>query len=324
MGDDLFSQNESVRDILFTIEDKIKNGLFSQSIKYFDMIIEIDNEYPLLYERLACIKFWINRESTILSYKDKGLPLSTLLSSYYKLFSDFIRKYEIPEDTEIIVSIKAYVFNSIVEILEHEYKRTGSADILKDLCYALIGIGQYKKAIDGLEYLRERQYLDGHILSNLALANEKISNIKMSKFYIREVLFYDPLNIDNALLRDNIYIKKIREVMFNSTIQISSEQETQLWLGVYGEIYNILDVRRSLSPKEIIVLRKMISRFEADYKRRNLMENTSPRLFLAYIRLALNLLLDSKKNVDEIEFIIKKMDMLNTRLTRIFVENINI
>ncbi len=324
MGDDLFSQNESVIDVLFAIGDKIRDGLFSDALKYFDVIIEIDNNYPFLYERLACIKFWINREHTIVSYKNKELELTRLLDGYYKLFLEFSKKYDMPADIDIIVDIKAYVFNTTVNILQKEYQTNGNADVLKQLCYALVEIGDYKKAIKGLEYLRECQCIDGNVLANLALAYSKIADDRMTKFYIREALFYDPLNIDIPLLRDNIYIRDIEKIIKESAIQLASKEQLLLWLGVYGEVYNILNIRHALTQKELLVLRKMISKFEADCKRKNLRENAIPRLLLAYLRLVSNLLINGVKNVNEIEFIIRKMDRLNTNLTKIFVENINI
>ena len=61
MNEEFFSRKESVKDIFFMIEGKLKKGLFKESMEDFDRIMAMDFEYADLYENISCVKFWINR-----------------------------------------------------------------------------------------------------------------------------------------------------------------------------------------------------------------------------------------------------------------------
>lgn len=326
MFNDLFSGKESTRDIMFTIEDKLRNGQFFASIEYFDKLIEIDDTYPLLYERLACVKFWVNREENIKLQKTLVVQFAKMLTLYYKDFISFAARYEIDESIEIVAAIKDYVYGYIVTILENEYKRTSSAAVLKDLCNSLAEIKDYKKAIKGFEHLLRADYTDAYVLSKLSLLYGYLKNDERSKFYLREVLFYDPLNIEKELFETNKYLEEALLISSKKTNALVEKDEEKLlfWAAVYADVYNIWKTVYVIDKSHVITVRKMISRFEADCKKKNIQKNVAPRLFLAYTRLISFLFLDAKANIDEIEFIAKKMEVLDNSLTREFIESLDI
>ncbi len=326
MFNDLFSGKESVRDIMFAIEDKLRNGEFSASIEYFDRLIDIDDTYPLLYERLACVKFWVNREENIQLQKIQVQQFAKMLTLYYKDFISFAARYGIDESIEIVIAIKEYIYGYVIAILENEYKKNSNAALLRDLCNCLIEIKDYKKAIKGFEHLLHANYVDGYILSKLSLLYSYIKNDERSKFYLREVLFYDPLNIEREVFEASDYLKKALLLASKKTNAVAQQDEEELlfWAAVYADVYNIWDKVYIIEKKHVLTIRKMISRFEADCKKKNIRKNVAPRLFLAYTRLISFLFLDAKNNIDEIEFIAKKMEILDISLTREFIESLNI
>ncbi len=326
MCNDLFSGKESIRDVMFAIEDKLKKGLFSATLTYFDKLIEIDDSYPLLYERLACIKFWVNREGVLEEQKTNAIEFAKILTLYYREFVKFASRYGIDESLDIVLAIKDYAFGHIVAIFENEYKKNSNASILKDLCNALIEIKQYKKAIKGFEHLLNVKYTDGYVLSKLSLLYGYLQNDKMSKFYLREVWFYDPLNMEKELFESSPYLERALVLASENTnaMTFEDEQELLFWGAVFADIYNVWNFNFTTNRNEILTIRKMISRFEADCKKKNMRKNVVPRLFLAYTRLVSYLILDAKSNVDEIEFIACKMEVLNASLTREYINSLNI
>ncbi len=326
MCNDLFSGKESIRDIMFAIEDNLKEGLFSQAVEYFDRLIEIDDKYPLLYERLACVKFWINREENIHARKAQAIEFAKILTSYYKEFIPFASRYNIDETVDIAVAIKHYVFGHVVAIFENEYKRNCSADVLRDLCDALVEIKQYKKAVKGFEHLLVVNHTNGYVLSKLALLYGYLKDDERSKFYLRDVLFYDPLNMEKELFETNAYLNRalILASEHTNAMVLKDDKELLFWGAVYADVYNVWNKTYTTNKSEVLTIRKMISRFEADCKKKDIRNHTAPRLFLAYTRLISYLIINAKSNIGEIEFIAKKMEVLNTALTREFVESLNI
>ncbi len=326
MCNDLFSGKESIRDIMFAIEDNIREGLFSQTIEYFDRLIEIDDTYPLLYERLACVKFWVNREDTILARQTQAIEFAKILTSYYKEFLPFAAKYNIDESVDIAVAVKHYVFGHVVAIFENEYKRNCTASVLRDLCDALVEIKQYRKAVKGFEHLLTVNHTNGYVLSKLALLYDYLRDDERSKFYLREVLFYDPTNIEKELFETNKYLNQALVLASDHTNAVIAQDNEELlfWGAVYADVYNIWNRVYTTNKSEVLTIRKMISRFEADCKKKDIRKNAAPRLFLAYTRLISYLIINAKGNIGEIEFIAQKMEILNTSLTRKFVESLNI
>ncbi len=326
MCSDLFSGRESIRDIMFAIEDKLRSGLFYETLEYFDRLIETDDTFPLLYERLACVKFWVNRQENIRSQQTDALSFAKMLSFYYGEFVQFASRYSVDESVEIVVAIKDYAYGHIVTIFENEYKRTSNATILRDLCDSLVEINQYKKAIKGFEHLLNVARTDAYVLSKLSLLYGYLKDDDKSKYYLREVLFYDPLNMEKELFENSEYLQKALLLADENTnaLVMEDEQELLFWAGVYADVRNVWNKRYTIDKSDVITIRKMISRFEADCKKKNIRKNAVPRLFLAYTRLISFLILDAKGNVDEIEFIARKMEILNISLTREFIESLDI
>lgn len=326
MGDDLFSNRNSERDVLFEIEHKIRLGLFSEALGDFDKLISINENYPLLYERLACVKFWCNREANIASKRKQKLELANMLMSYYQEFIVFAQKYDLPDNADIILAIRDYVFTNVVNMLESEYQKNADADVLRQLCGAFIKVKEYRKSINGLLYLKKLGFTDGGILSKLALAYYEIGEDNNSRLYLKEALFYDPLSIDDFFIKNNMPIQKSINMAKSRFRDANDDNFILLWAAVYVEIYNMLDISSSLTEQEVFSLRKMISRLEADCKKSSIKRNTVPRLFLCYIKLIISLLEDDngKSNIDEIEFIVRKMSVLDDDITREFVRNLNI
>lgn len=323
MGDDLFNRRESPRDIFITIENKLKKGMFSETLPDFDLLIELDREYPNLYESLSCVRYWVNRQEKIEALKNKGKELVLLLEDCYKNFIIFTRERNI-ENIDALLWIKHYVFMTIIIALQDEYNKKGDAATLFILSNALIEVEDYPRALKVLEHLRKKEnYVDGKTLSMLAYVSFKIDNIRYAKLYLREALFYDPLGIDENIMT-NPLVDSIKEKMKNNGRHISDEKTIKLWLGVYGEVFHILDVKSALSDRDAIGIRAMISRFEADMRKRESRDSAKPRLMLSYLWLMSFLLIKSRANVNEIEMTTRKMASLDSELAREYVESVSI
>ena len=91
MNEEFFSRKESVKDIFFMIEGKLKKGLFKESMEDFDRIMAMDFEYADLYDNISCVKFWVNRLDNLNKLKEDYLEYCKFLDSSYKKFCKFVR-----------------------------------------------------------------------------------------------------------------------------------------------------------------------------------------------------------------------------------------
>ena len=119
MNEELFSRKESVEDVFFIIEDKLRRGLFKESMEDFDRIMAMDFEYADLYDNISCVKFWVNRLDNLNKLKEDYLEYCKFLDSSYKKFCKFVRDKNYKIDLISINAVHYFVYDRIFE-----YNRT--------------------------------------------------------------------------------------------------------------------------------------------------------------------------------------------------------
>ena len=95
-------------------------------------------------------------------------------------------------------------------------------------------------------------------------------------------------------------------------------------MSAYGELMNILDIKKELSEKEEIELRKNISRLEADYRKFKLRDKVAPKLLSSYAFLTTRLITrHNSSDMQEIEIWGRKMATIDKDLLQYYIKILN-
>ena len=322
MNEELFSRKETVKDIFFIIEDKLKKGLFRESMEDFDRIMAMDFEYADLYDNLSCVKFWINRLDNLEKLKEDYLEYCKFLDSSYKRFcSRFIRDKNYKTDLISINAIHYFVYNKIIELLMS--KDINGKEELHLLSNAFIELEDYSKGLKAYEYLNAIEPYNSNTLGFIAEINHKLGEEKKAKMYIREALFYEPLDIEFEKITIDA-VREIRDIIIKRGVHNSSREEIINWMSAYGELMNILDIKKELSKEEEIELRKNISRLEADYRKFKLRDKVAPKLLSSYAFLTTCLIMrHNGSDMKEIEIWGRKMATIDKDLLQYYIKILN-
>lgn len=321
MNEELFSRKETVKDIFFIIEDKLKKGLFKESMEDFDRIMAMDFENVDLYDNISCVKFWINRLDNLEKLKEDYLEYCKFLDSSYKKFCKFVRDKNYKTDLISIKAIHYFVYNRIIELLMSE--DINGKEQLNLLSNAFIELEDYSRGLKAYEYLNTIEPYNSNTLGFIAEINHKLGDEKKAKMYIREALFYEPLNIEFERITIDA-VREIRDIIIKRGIHNNSREEIISWMSAYGELMNILDIKKELSREEEIELRKNISRLEADYRKFKLRDKVAPKLLSSYAFLTTCLIMrHSSSDMEEIEIWGRKMANIDKDLLQYYIKILN-
>ncbi|WP_304353765.1 hypothetical protein [Brachyspira innocens] len=321
MEEELFSRKESVKDIFSVIESKLKKGLFEESMEDFDKIMSMDFECADLYENISCVKFWINRLDKFKSVERNCIEYCKLLDSTYKKFSIFVHTKSYNESLMAVNAIHYYVYNKTIDlIMQKSTDDIEGTEELHLLSNAFIELKDYSRALKSYEYLNTVEPYNSKTLSFIAMIYDILGDEKKCKLYIREALFYDPLSIEFENISIEV-VREIRDIIIKRGIHNNSQEEIILWMSAYGELMNILDVKRPLSEKEEFELRKKISRLEADYRKLKLREAAAPKLLASYAFLTTYLIMrQNDSDIEEVKVWGRKMAMIDKDLLQYYIK----
>ncbi len=321
MNEELFSRKESVKDVFFIIEDKLRRGLFKESMEDFDRIMAMDFEYADLYDNISCVKFWVNRLDNLNKLKEDYLEYCKFLDSSYKKFCKFVRDKNYKIDLISINAVHYFVYDRIIELLKS--KDFNEREQLHLLSNAFIELGDYSKGLKAYEYLNRIEPYNSKTLSFIAEINHKLGDEKKAKMYIREALFYEPLNIEFEKITIDA-VREIKDIIVKRGIHNNSQEEIISWMSAYGELMNILDIKKELNKEEEIKLRKNISRLEADYRKFKLRDKVAPKLLSSYAFLTTCLIMrHSVSDMEEIEIWGRKMATIDKDLLQYYIKILN-
>ena len=321
MNEELFSRKESVKDVFFIIEDKLRRGLFKESMEDFDRIMAMDFEYADLYDNISCVKFWVNRLDNLNKLKEDYLEYCKFLDSSYKKFCKFVRDKNYKIDLISINAVHYFVYDRIIELLKS--KDFNEREQLHLLSNAFIELGDYYKGLKAYEYLNRIEPYNSKTLSFIAEINHKLGDEKKAKMYIREALFYEPLNIEFEKITIDA-VREIKDIIVKRGIHNNSQEEIISWMSAYGELMNILDIKKELNKEEEIKLRKNISRLEADYRKFKLRDKVAPKLLSSYAFLTTCLIMrHNVSDMEEIEIWGRKMATIDKDLLQYYIKILN-
>lgn len=174
----------------------IEKGNLQQTFEIMEEIFEENPDFTGVVDTMKSMKFWQNRWITVHQFPE-GYERAKYLFNEWHSYNQFIVKSKIKYE-QIIVYLKNLIFKAIIKNLIFSYHQSDvpNIDILLQIGEIFIGIEEYQKAIESLEYARMFKKKDAYLLSLLATAYYKADRINKAKVLFRETFLYDPQKID--------------------------------------------------------------------------------------------------------------------------------
>jgi len=323
MSEELFTRKQSAKDLLNNAEEKLSKGLFREALEDLDMVMEINIDYPTVYENTACVKFWLNREDQIAILGNNNMELALFLDTAYKKFIAFAKRRSFDPLLMSFVVIHKYIYNKIAHLItykELDSKKDGRSGLML-LGKAFIELLDYTSAIKTFDYLNTIDAYNGECLFYLAETCYRVDNQKVAKTYLRDALFYGSYEsmLDYPITMSWFY--EIRSVIEKRGIHNSSEEEISHWMSAYGELMNILDVKRSFADGEEINIRRNMSKLEAEHRKIKLRNKVSPKLLATYAWIMTSIVINKdEKDKEEAAIIGRKMALIDKELLQYYIK----
>lgn len=302
---------DEVSEIIEHAGGRIRRGDFKGAEEVLEKLIKIRFDSPRLYENnLFAAGFWRLKTEKIEHLKEENAyEYGEKLIAYFDRFEKVI-ELKGGKDLELYPDIKHFVFSEAILVLQGVYRKLGNDETLTLLARALIEIEEYERAVGALEYLLSKKRYDSFVLALLSEACYALGDERRSKAFLREALFYNPLIVPVERMKSD-FLWKIKEAVYKDGI--TEKEEVKLYLGVYGEITEILNIKKRLSEEEMLNLRKTTARFEGTL-RANPGEKpfVLPRLALSYFWLIAMLMIEGKEG--EINLVLNKLKKLDEGL----------
>ncbi|NOY08072.1 MAG: tetratricopeptide repeat protein [Spirochaetes bacterium] len=258
-------KEEKIIEILNEIHVNFRNGEFAKVKSLLEDAFKIDSGYPGIVSALKCTEYWIK---LLKDYNaiEGGFQRGEYLMSQWNAFQDFLYHINAVPDL-IIYSIKQFIFNCALidytSILDaaNRYDPT----LLLQIGRSHKAIGNYEDAVQLLENANQIDFRNAAILAELADCYSLIDELKASKLFFREAFFINPHKINLYTLESPIIVKLVERLIkkgYNKHVLAE-------WIPVYGNVWNVFNVKRELKPLEIGKLKQNIFALEREVKGNN-------------------------------------------------------
>ncbi len=293
----------------------IQKGEMFKALEIMENILESGTNVPGIIDSVKAVKFWTNRWTRILKL-EAGYKRAQLLINEWSNFERFLKEYNITFE-EIIINLKNYIFKKIIKnlIIAFQSSDVPDIDILIKIGEIFLEIDEIDKSIETFEYARVYQKHNSLILSLLADGYYRKGNIKHSKLLFREAFLYLPEKIRIELIKADFIL-----VLYKKVSAIFGERKLILyWLPVYGEIYNVLNVKREIEKKEIENLIIEVENLEREYETKHFSnKDLEPKLINRYFWIIDYYKLQNN-NDEYANIFIDKLKNLNNEIYEIYI-----
>jgi tetratricopeptide (TPR) repeat protein len=243
---------------------KLKEGEFENAKNIFSSLLDENPEDIELISGFYISSYWDNRLDIILSFKE-GRERGTKLVQMFDEFEASFLKRALSKNQSYL-AITYCVLSEASNHFRLAYQREGVSSldkkILVDLSICLIKTGDYKNAIEIIEYSKIYSDSSSSLIFFEAECFYHLGEIKKSLLYFREGLLYDP-----ELLRLDI----IRSEPLHSVIQVLAKQfknevELKEYLPVYCLEKNLLPELRAYTRDDLLLLQSEMERLVVSLK----------------------------------------------------------
>lgn len=254
---------------------------FEKALEIMDDILKTNSDFPGLIEAIKSVKFWQNRWIKIMR-EPVGKEQADILISEWANYRNYIKTFQNIDKVEnTFIALKNLIYKKILKNLIYAFQNSEvpNIELLKKIGEIFLEIDETEKAIETLEYARMFRKKDSVILAMLAEAYSRDGNQDKSLLFFREAFFYEPQQIDLAILKSDSIKRLIEEIKTDGI----GEKVLAEWIPIYGALLNIFIIKRELTFEEIERIIQETEELEKEYHSRQYNnEIIMPRLINRY------------------------------------------
>ena len=269
----------------------------------------------IIFAAQAC-SFWMDTMEH-LSELDSFEQGETLLNQW-KVFLVLVDRQKLPVLGKTIYTFKKTIFSTALEQYSKVFEDMDSkfhAEVCRKMGYCQKKLGSYEVALNYLIEANNAMQGQANILAEMADCYDLCGQDKIAKVIFREAFFIAPERVDLSYL-DSPLINKLVEKVAEKGY---SNMELQEWLPVYGVLYKVFDVRRTLKSQEIGRLKQDVYAKENELKDpANNSALLTPRLINMYFWLIDHYDL-SQDNTSKIQEVLLKIKILDKNIYSLYV-----
>lgn len=262
----------------------IEEGKFPEAIEKIDRLMGENPDYPGLVETFRTAKFWKNRSNDIEAL-EKGKSTADFLMMQWEVFRRYSLEKNIIDSAAYHAAMK-YIFFEAAEQYKvaylEEQSTINSFDLLLNLGVCFITLGEYRHAIEALEFARITFRSNAKLLSLLGEAYYHLGEIPKSLYCFKEAFFVDPSEIDLSLLK----AKPVLQLAALAREKKPGKDERE-WIPVFGHIEDLFYVKRQVNTQQVESIKREIFTLEKSLYQigREKAEETNiiPRLINKYL-----------------------------------------
>jgi tetratricopeptide (TPR) repeat protein len=255
--------------------------------------LKIDFDDPEVVYALKCVKWWFERMKKLDEFQDTYDKGGFILSQWGSFYT-FLDRIGSASYEPCLYAIRRFVFSSALENFQDvlgEGENQHDPVLLLQVGQCYKGVGNYDLALRYLQQAVRFRREDGETLSEFADVNALLDDTRAAKALFREAFFMDPQGVDLRNLESEMIVR-LRDRI--AALGLSGPELLE-WMPIYGAIFGVFTVKRTLKPVELGRIRQSIFSLENEVRSGpDNVELLKPRLINRYLWL-----IDHYENVRE-------------------------
>ncbi len=266
---------------------------------------DLDNED--LSTAISFCAFWIENLENM--EKLTAIEQGELLISQWNRFIVLIKQFLNPSELTLYAFKKGIYTKALDKFLEADDENDPKmrAELCRKTGLCKKRLGDYEEALELLNKANSEFPGQAVILAERADCYDLCGETKLAKILFREAFFQDSESIE----LDNLDSPLIRGLIDRVQQQGYTGRPLHEWIGAYGILMGVFNIKRPLRSQEIGRLKQDIYAKESEYKDpSNDSELIVPRLLNLYLWL-LDYYLLSKESINKINELLLKIKLLD-------------
>jgi len=264
----------------------IQDGKFREAVENLEKLKDIDPDYPGFLASYRTARFWLNRNDEI-SYMPEGKKTADFLMTEWENYEEYARNKNMLNTSSYRAAMMNIYYAASrhygISFMKQENTASVNFDLLLKLGACFIKLGNYKKAVETLEYAVNSYNAHAGLLSMLAESFYHLGEIPKSLWYFKEAFFWDPSLINLDLITAEPVERLVNFIRENR----KNCYDTREWIPVYGFITDILYVRKDIHERQVEFIKEQIYSLEVNFHKMNREQiessNVLPRLLTRYL-----------------------------------------
>ena len=225
------------------------------------LIADLDNT-DLVFAVLCC-NFWMDRLEKLKSVE--SFECGEAIINYWKNFITSVVSKEASPLEETVYVFNKVVFSLALDKYSAVYEDSDKkihAEVCRKMGLCHKKLGNYEEALKFLTEANNTIQGLSYNLAEMADCYDLCGEDKLAKVIFREAFFNDPEKIDLALLDSPL----IRKLIDKVSAKGYAGRQLLEWIPVYGTLYGVFNVRRTLKSQEVGRLKQDIYAKENENK----------------------------------------------------------